>query len=1723
MQLRRLKTLQPAADGDVYAPQRVTAMCWSSNNRRLAACTTDRIVHLFDENGERRDKFSTKPADAKGPKNYIVRGMAWSPDSTKLAVAQSDNIVFVYKLGLEWGERKSICNKFLQQSPITCVVWPIERPNEVVFGLAEGRVRIGNCRSNKAATLYSADSYVTSIASSPDGNAIISGHHDGSIYRFCFQAGTYGPAGQSRIATHSVPPYALAWGEAICAAGNDCKVSFYDKDGAVIQEFDHSGQEYSKEFTVAAFNPSGESVILGSFNRFFVYSMKHGMWQEVGQKIIDNFYSVTSLAWKADGSRLTVGNLCGAIECYDACIRRYRYQGKFEFTYVSTSQVIVKRLATGTRIVLKSHFGYEVTKINIYQDRFLIAHTPETLLMGDLESCKLSEVAWMGSGTEKFYFDNPQLCMIFNAGELSLVEYGRNEILGSCRTDNMNPHYISVRITGTAPPAAEDEEEDTAPVEPPVDDNKKIAYLIDLQTIRILDLVTGITVATISHDVKVDWLELNENATFLLFRDKKRQLHLYNIEDQNRSTLLNYCSYVQWVPDSDVVVAQNRTNLCVWYSIEHPERTYIIQIKGEVEDIERNDAGRTVVVVDEGINTVSYALDQSLIDFGSAMKNRDFEKALGCLENLELTPETEAMWHTLSNAAVKSRPPELLIAERCFAALGDICKTRYLHKVNTICEYAKAEIGGDGTQHFMVRAKLAALNRDFKIAENILLDQGQIDECLDMYQELHKWDEAIFVAEAKNHPNAADLRSNYYTWLIDTGQEGQAAALKEKEGDIQLAVQLYLKGGLAGRAAQLVQRSNVVFARDIQEKIATALLRAQLYDKAGAFLEQLQEFDRALDAYRKGHAYRNAVELARREFPQQVVTLEEDWGDYLCHLKQVDMAISHYIEAGQSTKAIEAAISARQWTRAIQIVDTQDPEIAKKYYKWIARHYEEAKQYFEAEKYYIKSNSPQDAVDMYSKAHKWDDAHKVAVTYMSESDIAMLYITQAQRLEAQHRFKDAEKLYLLVKEPDLAIQMYKKNRQYDQMVRLVTTYRKDLLTETHLHLAQNLEHEGNYRQAEHHFVEAKDWKLAVNMYRTNDLWDDAIRVAKLHGGAAASKQVAFAWAVSLGGEAGAKLLQKFGLIEQAIDYAIESNAFEHAFELARISAKPKLPEVHLKYAMFLEDEGRFKEAEEEFVEANKPKEAIDMYLHNQDWTSAMRVAEGHDPASVADVLVARARAAWERKDFPAAEQLYLKAKKPELIVKAYKDARMWNEAMRLAKEYLPHKLSEVQMACAQFMSSGQQDDSEVNPADLMANARVWEENKQYSEAIDAYLKITKETSTNLDHLEEAWEKATHLAMSYVNDRIPELVGTVSQRLIEIKRFEQAAELYEGIGQYKDAIDIYVQAGMWEKARSLCANMSPEYADEVEQQYINRMQSENRVDELLESGKGQSVEAGLDALARMKQWDRVYETCQRQGKADVLQKYQAMHLEQLAADGGFAEAISCLTKYGAPPSDTHLPMYPKIAIQGLGNGNEETVAQLKDVLSKLIPVLKERGDKNIKDFERLALITDLVLLKTSIKSKSQEYHAKITISLLRYAGELPADKVFYESGMACKDIGWQNMAFVFLNRYLDLSEAIEDGEPTSAGLDNSDFKGTEIPYDFALPSEQCLDEDRREEVRDWVLQLSMDQQVVQSLTQTELDFVKENLLLQDTREYYRALTSEYMVPAGPVAPMILVTK
>jgi len=78
---------------------------------------------------------------------------------------------------------------------------------------------MGVLRSNKSQLLYSTDSYVVSVASSRDGNAVVSGHLDCSVYVYWLDRQQH-----QKVFVHHAIPYALGWGEHIVAAGNDAKV-----------------------------------------------------------------------------------------------------------------------------------------------------------------------------------------------------------------------------------------------------------------------------------------------------------------------------------------------------------------------------------------------------------------------------------------------------------------------------------------------------------------------------------------------------------------------------------------------------------------------------------------------------------------------------------------------------------------------------------------------------------------------------------------------------------------------------------------------------------------------------------------------------------------------------------------------------------------------------------------------------------------------------------------------------------------------------------------------------------------------------------------------------------------------------------------------------------------------------------------------------------------------------------------------------------------------------------------------------------------------------------------------------------------------------------------------------------------------------------------------------------------------------------------------------------
>jgi intraflagellar transport protein 172 len=116
----------------------------------------------------------------------------------------------------------------------------------------------------------------------------------------------------------------------------------------------------------------------------------------------------------------------------------------------------------------------------------------------------------------------------------------------------------------------------------------------------------------------------------------------------------------------------------------------------------------------------------------------------------------------------------------------------------------------------------------------------------------------------------------------------------------------------------------------------------------------------------------------------------------------------------------------------------------------------------------------------------------------------------------------------------------------------------------------------------------------------------------------------------------------------------------------------------LKYALHLEDEGRFKEAEEYFIKSGKVIEAVHMWMHKQDHHSALAIARQYLPNDeINKIYIDQAKYYLERNDYGKAEQCYINAKKPEEAINMYRKARMQGEAMRVAMKHAPHLRDEV--------------------------------------------------------------------------------------------------------------------------------------------------------------------------------------------------------------------------------------------------------------------------------------------------------------------------------------------------------------------------------------------------------------------------------------------------------------
>lgn len=264
----------------------------------------------------------------------------------------------------------------------------------------------------------------------------------------------------------------------------------------------------------------------------------------------------------------------------------------------------------------------------------------------------------------------------------------------------------------------------------------------------------------------------------------------------------------------------------------------------------------------------------------------------------------------------------------------------------------------------------------------------------------------------------------------------------------------------------------------------------------------------AIDYYRKGNVFARAIEMARNISPEEVTTLEEEWGDWLVGRRQPDASISHYIEAGATVKALQAAVTAKQWRKAVQIARVLDePDEIKHYAETLSKHLSQTGNIADAEQILLRAGMYKEAVDLLNGHGQWEKAYDIAERYLGKNIVREMFIEMATKLEEEKKYRDAEKIFLTINEPDLAISMYNRLEQYESMIRLVEQFHKDQVESTHVHLAKQLDAKGKHKSAEIHYIAAGEWKAAVQMYANGRMWEEAYRVAKQKGVEGAADQV----------------------------------------------------------------------------------------------------------------------------------------------------------------------------------------------------------------------------------------------------------------------------------------------------------------------------------------------------------------------------------------------------------------------------------------------------------------------------------------------------------------------------------------------------------------------------------------------------------------------------------------
>ena len=289
------------------------------------------------------------------------------------------------------------------------------------------------------------------------------------------------------------------------------------------------------------------------------------------------------------------------------------------------------------------------------------------------------------------------------------------------------------------------------------------------------------------------------------------------INENKKITLIVNCNFVQWVPNTQVLIAQNNKNLYVWYNIDIFLEPKIYTINGNVENVQRKNGKIEVNYIDiqEGVGNKLF-LDENLVNLSIAIEERELNKAISILNNLSnLTNKNELLLYYKILAKISIEEQNLYIAQKCFATLGNYSKIYYLKKI--IKEKEK------NPENPIINAKLLLLQKEFEKAEELMIKNNMIKETIDICKDLHKYEEALRICKEFGLEEYEKMKEEYLKWLIESEMFDKAAELKIKENSYIEAIKFLIQGDMQVKAGNLILEYKVKVDRNTIEYLKNSI------------------------------------------------------------------------------------------------------------------------------------------------------------------------------------------------------------------------------------------------------------------------------------------------------------------------------------------------------------------------------------------------------------------------------------------------------------------------------------------------------------------------------------------------------------------------------------------------------------------------------------------------------------------------------------------------------------------------------------------------------------------------------------------------------------------------------------------------------------------------------------------------------------------------------------